>query len=911
MQYRCRGRLLLRNAAGLLLLGLAALPGGEAPGTARRQLIMGGEEDLGPHAFVVSLQHRNRHFCGGTLLDEWHVLTAAHCEQAVRCTGELCEGLDVNVFRRNVSMLAEEEYPGCSVVLRGAAWVSNPLYSGSPAHLHDIAIIRLRDRVPDISLCSRYGLSRNSVARVDLLEQPLRQSGVRSGSAVQAVGWGRVWPDGPQGSDLLDTPMRAILTAECRRAWPATLGSQQICAAGGSDGEVRDVCNGDSGGPLLMPGTNVQVGIVSYSHKCGTPGVPSVFTDPRTVEHMAFIQSTIICLDNPRCCPYQAASDGVVASSEECDDGNNIAGDGCFCGHLEDDYFCHGSPSQCTLCVDVPLAPPPRLPRGMRVCADADVGCSGWAQRGECQTNPGYMSVRCPASCAAPGCWVDTRPRPQPAYLTIQVDGVLQTDVDWSWQLIQRFSNGHPDPVVRNQGMGSGFLICQLPEDLDYPGTVPVYELHINSDRWNTSLGFDISTGGQMTVQVPAWTGATTSVAFNLQGTAAGGFYGAGVADSCVNIQFHDGSGSPPSIVANSPAVFGHSEFQLGLTEFIMGQPAKACGDRLDNSAEVRGKIVVLDRGDCYFVHKAVIAQQAGAIGLLIVNYDDDANRGLTANMGAASDASRPSDNPCCVDIPLAMITAESGQLLRQTPQMQISMRAAECYSAPNHCPAAWIGLIKPGCGACGRGETLDCNEVCRSADLLGNGECDIGQEISGSADFSCSEHQYDQGDCPAVNCEDDPVWRDPLGRACSDAQYQAVPGVCGEFEESLVQCQKSCHTCEGACNALWSTVADQGVATSCAKVSFVYGVSCDDVEAAGISCSHARFCGYCGREQEECARGWQRDCDGVCSPIAWVGDGECDSGYSFNTAFNLNCKSSGWWDGGDCVSAQAISTTT
>ena len=42
-------------AAAGLLLGLAAeAPRAEAP--ARRQLIMGGEEDLGPHAFVVSLQ---------------------------------------------------------------------------------------------------------------------------------------------------------------------------------------------------------------------------------------------------------------------------------------------------------------------------------------------------------------------------------------------------------------------------------------------------------------------------------------------------------------------------------------------------------------------------------------------------------------------------------------------------------------------------------------------------------------------------------------------------------------------------------------------------------------------------------------------------------------------------------------
>jgi hypothetical protein len=130
----------------------------------RRSLIMGGEAvNGGPHPWVVSLQHRNFHFCGGTLLDEWHVLTAAHCETHVRCTGDTCEGVDVNIRRHNISLLAEDEFPGCSVVLRSALWVSHPQYSGSPRHLHDIAIIRLRDPVPDVAVgCRPYGLMRTT-----------------------------------------------------------------------------------------------------------------------------------------------------------------------------------------------------------------------------------------------------------------------------------------------------------------------------------------------------------------------------------------------------------------------------------------------------------------------------------------------------------------------------------------------------------------------------------------------------------------------------------------------------------------------------------------------------------------------------------------------------------------------------
>ena len=32
-------------------------------------------------------------------------------------------------------------------------------------------------------------------------------------------------------------------------------------------------------------------------------------------------------------------------------------------------------------------------------CADSDVQCSGWAQQGDCESNPDYMSAACPVSC--------------------------------------------------------------------------------------------------------------------------------------------------------------------------------------------------------------------------------------------------------------------------------------------------------------------------------------------------------------------------------------------------------------------------------------------------------------------------------------------------------------------------------
>jgi secreted trypsin-like serine protease len=48
----------------------------------RQQKIVGGTEaSRGEFPFIVSLRHsaKDRHFCGGAILDRTHILTAAHC----------------------------------------------------------------------------------------------------------------------------------------------------------------------------------------------------------------------------------------------------------------------------------------------------------------------------------------------------------------------------------------------------------------------------------------------------------------------------------------------------------------------------------------------------------------------------------------------------------------------------------------------------------------------------------------------------------------------------------------------------------------------------------------------------------------------------------------------------------------
>jgi len=65
---------------------------------------------------------------------------------------------------------------------------------------------------------------------------------------------------------------------ECSDRHQTQLHKSQICAGLPEGGKGQ--CSGDSGGPLILTGSDTQVGIVSWSIKpCARPPFPGVFTE--------------------------------------------------------------------------------------------------------------------------------------------------------------------------------------------------------------------------------------------------------------------------------------------------------------------------------------------------------------------------------------------------------------------------------------------------------------------------------------------------------------------------------------------------------------------------------------------------------------------------------------------------------
>ena len=70
---------------------------------------------------------------------------------------------------------------------------------------------------------------------------------------------------------------------ECNKTWGGNVDTAMICAGGTQGG--RDVCVGDSGGPLSISNTNILVGIISFGMPCALAGYPTVYANVAALQN--------------------------------------------------------------------------------------------------------------------------------------------------------------------------------------------------------------------------------------------------------------------------------------------------------------------------------------------------------------------------------------------------------------------------------------------------------------------------------------------------------------------------------------------------------------------------------------------------------------------------------------------------
>jgi len=105
--------------------------------------------------------------------------------------------------------------------------------------------------------------------------------------------------------------------------------------------------------------------------------------------------------------------------------------------------------------------------------------------------------------------------------------------------------------------------------------------------------------------------------------------------------------------------------------ELFVGEPLDGCG-RLTNAAEIRGNSVILIRGHCSFVSKAVNAAEAGA-QFVIVSDDDVGSTNTRIDM-VHDETNRK------VYIPTLFIAGKDGAMIRE----ELSKIHAENFAIVN-----------------------------------------------------------------------------------------------------------------------------------------------------------------------------------------------------------------------------------
>jgi secreted trypsin-like serine protease len=203
--------------------------------------IVGGQE-ADPHSWQhqVAVYINGNSFCGGSIIDESWVLTAAHCCAGVSFIDVVAGAHDLSV---NEPSQVRITVPGANVYQHedyGQFYLTN-----------DVCLLNLPTPLIFNDFISAVQLS---------TEDPPPDT------IVTSTGWGKT-ADGPGSvNDVLkEANVPVISNEECAALYgPITVNDKSICTG---VVEGAGTCNGDSGGPLNHEGTTI--GVTSFVSSAG------------------------------------------------------------------------------------------------------------------------------------------------------------------------------------------------------------------------------------------------------------------------------------------------------------------------------------------------------------------------------------------------------------------------------------------------------------------------------------------------------------------------------------------------------------------------------------------------------------------------------------------------------------------
>jgi secreted trypsin-like serine protease len=235
----------LALVAAVVTVGLQA-PASAAPTGPSPNVVGGTDAALGEFPWMARLSMG----CGGAVIAQRVVLTAAHC---VSRTGTNTS-ITATVGRVRLSDTAHGQ------VIRSTYVYRSPQYRTTGTY--DWALIELA--------------SAPSTAPLSIANQG--ETSLNSGTFT-IMGWGATREGGAQSATLKKATVPFVSDSSCAASYGELAPATEICAGYAAGGV--DTCQGDSGGPMVKSVNGVwrEVGIVSYGNGCARPNYPGVYSE--------------------------------------------------------------------------------------------------------------------------------------------------------------------------------------------------------------------------------------------------------------------------------------------------------------------------------------------------------------------------------------------------------------------------------------------------------------------------------------------------------------------------------------------------------------------------------------------------------------------------------------------------------
>ncbi|XP_053605954.1 transmembrane protease serine 9-like [Plodia interpunctella] len=222
------------------------------------RIVGGFEAGNNEFPWMARLTYFKRFYCGGMLINDRYVLTAAHCVK-----GFMWFMIKVTFGEHN--RCNSTTRPETRFALRA---IANKFTLSN--FDNDIALLRLNERVP-IS---------DAIKPICL---PSNNQELYVGVKALAAGWGTLTEEGKPSCTLQEVEVPVMSNQQCRSTkYTNNMITDNMLCAGYPDTGKKDSCQGDSGGPLIAErkfDTRYElIGVVSWGNGCARPGYPGVYT---------------------------------------------------------------------------------------------------------------------------------------------------------------------------------------------------------------------------------------------------------------------------------------------------------------------------------------------------------------------------------------------------------------------------------------------------------------------------------------------------------------------------------------------------------------------------------------------------------------------------------------------------------